>query len=119
MHYASTTAQNILNETYSGLQYSGLPLAELVSLTSSKVTIDYTGVTRYTPQSTYEVILSLSSHATNIKLWDTQMTAEFKPKTLFVKKLLELRRRSIRDGMTTLSVDEILAEKHTLRGEID
>ena len=37
---------------------------------------------------------------------------EYKPKTEFVKKLLALRKKAIKNGMKLKTVDEILAEKH-------
>jgi hypothetical protein len=39
----------------------------------------------------------------------------FKPKTKLVKQLLLLRKKAIKKGMKLLSVDEILADKHSNR----
>lgn len=121
MNYVGTPSSNALNGTYSGLPFCGLPLAVLLSLASPAANIDYTTVIRSIQQPKYEIemISQVASQTANIELWNTQMTTEFKPKTEFVKKLFALRGQALRDGMTTLSVDEILAEKHALRGEMN
>jgi hypothetical protein len=121
MDYVGTPTSNALNGTYSGLPFCGLPLAVLLSLASPSVTIDFTKVSRNIQQPIYEIrmISQVAYQTTNIKLWKAQMTTEFKPKTEFVKKLFLLRRQALGNGMTLLSVDEILAEKHALRGEVN
>lgn len=121
MDSVGTPTSNDLNGTYSGLPFSGLPLAVLLSLASPTANIDYTAVMRNIQQPIYEIRMTsqVAYQTANIELWDTQMATEFEPKTEFVKKLLALRRQSLRDGMIPLSVDEILAEKHAFRGEID
>lgn len=64
-----------------------------------------------------EILPLFAFTAATTTQWEVQMTEEFKPKTEFVKKLLELRKRAIRNGMKLLTVDEVLAEKHALRDE--
>ena len=71
-----------------------------------------------TPQTKYEIRITYQT--TNIIWeWDDQVIKEFKPKTEFVKKLIAFREQAILNGMKLLTVDEILAEKHAIRGEID
>jgi len=119
MDCVGTPISNALTGTYSGLPFRELSLAVLLSFASPTVNIDYTTAIRNMQQPLYKNMISQGACQTsNIKLWNTQMTAEFKPKTAFVKKLYALRVQALRDGMTPLSVDEILAEKHALRGEI-
>jgi len=121
MDCVSTPSSNALNGTYSGLPSRGLSPAVLLSLSSSSLNIDDINVSRNIQQPIYEIKMSsqVASQTTNIELWKTQMSTEFKPKTEFVKKLFALRRQAVSNGMTLLSVDEILAEKHALRGEVN
>jgi hypothetical protein len=121
MDCVSTPTSNALSGTYSGLPFCGLPLAALLSLASSSLNIDYINVSRNIQQPIYEIKMSsqVAYQTTNIELWKTQVTTEFKPKTEFVKKLFALRRQALSNGMTLLSVDEILTEKHALRGEVN
>lgn len=122
MDHVGGPTSNALNGTYSGLPLSGLSLVVLLSLASPSTFIDYSSVVRSIQQQpTYEIkmISQVAYLATNIKLWNPQVTTEFKPKTEFVKKLFALRKQALRNGMTLLSVDEILAEKHALRGDIN
>ncbi len=72
-------------------------------------------------QSKYDIGITsqVTCQRSAITLWEAQESREFKPKTEFVKKLLALREHAIVKGIPLLTVDEILAEKRALRGEID
>lgn len=114
------TVSDSLKGTYSGLSKT-LPLAILLSLATPSV-IDPTSPPVFNVQPTkYEIMIGsqITYQTSAITLWDAQTTPEFKPKTEFVKKLLSLRKKAILNGMTLLTADEILAEKHALRGEIN
>lgn len=120
MDYADLTASNTLKGTYSGTSKT-LPLAILISLSIPSI-IDTNSLAILNAQPTkYEIKITsqVTCQTSAIKLWEAQMTKEFKPKTEFVKKLLALREQAILNGMTLLTVDEILAEKQALRGEIN
>lgn len=114
------TVPDTLKGTYSGISET-LPLAVLLSLaTPSAMDANSLAILNAQPIK-YEI--KITSQATcqtsDITLWEAQMTKAFKPKTEFVKKLLALREQAILNGMTLLTVEEILAEKQALRGEIN
>lgn len=121
MESADLTALDILKGTYSDISKT-FPLAFLLSLSTSPEidAANYLAILN-AQQPKYEIKITsqVAFQTADIKLWAGQITEEFMPKTEFVKKLLALRKRAIRDGMTLLTVDEILAEKRVLRGEIN
>jgi hypothetical protein len=98
-----------------------MPLAVFISISTPAVVNANVLAIFNAPQTKYEIRItsSIAYQATNIAIWDDQMTNEFKPKTEFVKKLIAFRKQAILNGMKLLTVDEILAEKRALRGEID
>ena len=109
-----------LKGTYSGISKTS-PLAVLLSLaTPSAMDANYSAILNV-PSIKYETKITsqVTSQVSAVTLWDVQIATEFKPKTEFVKKLLALRKQAILNGMTLLTVDEILAEKQALRGEIN
>jgi hypothetical protein len=114
------TVPDTLKGTYSGISKT-LPLAVLLSLVTPSA-IDANSLAIFNARQTkYEIKITsqVTCQASAVMLWEAQMTKEFKPKTEFVKKLLALRKQAILNGMTLLTVDEILAEKQALRGEIN
>lgn len=120
MDYADLTVSNTLKGTYSGISKT-VPLAVLLSLaTPSAIDTNFSAILNVQPTK-YEIKITsqVTCQTSAVTLWEAQMTKEFKPKTEFVKKLLALRKQAILNGMTLLTVDEILAEKQALRGEIN
>ena len=120
MDCTDITVSNTLRSTYSGISKT-LPLALLISIVTPAV-VDANSVAILNPQQTkYEIKITsqVASQISAVTLWDVRIAKEFKPKTEFVKKLLALRKQAILNGMTLLTVDEILAEKQALRGEIN
>lgn len=122
MYCAVSTVSNSLKGTYSGI-IKTLPLAVLFSLaTPSAIDANSLAILNtWQRQAKYEIKITsqVTCQRSSVTLWETQETKEFKPKTEFVKKLLALREQAIFNGMTLLTVDEILTEKKVLRGEID
>ena len=111
------TVPDTLKGTYSGISKT-LPLAVLFSLaTPSAMDANYSAILNVQPIK-YEIKITsqVTSQVSAVTLWEAQMTKEFRPKTEFVKKLLALRKQAILNGMTLLTVDEILAEKNKLFG---
>ena len=120
MDFAFLKGLNNLKGTYSGIDKM-MPLAIFLSIsTPSAVNANVLAILN-APQTKYEIRMtsSVAYQTTNITIWNDQMTNEFKPKTEFVKKLIAFRKQAILNGMKLLTVDEILAEKHALRGEVD
>lgn len=120
MDCAVLTVQNTLKGTYSGISKT-LPLAVLFSLATPSA-IDANSLAIFNAQQTkYEIKITsqVTCQTSDVTLWEAQMIKEFKPKTEFVKKLLALREQAILNGMALLTVDEILAEKQALRGEMN
>jgi hypothetical protein len=122
MDYAAVTVPNILKGTYSDISKT-LPIALLLSLVTPPA-IDANSLpilNIWQSQIKYEIKITpqVTCQRSAITLWEVQKTREFQPRTEFVKKLLALRKQAILSGMPLLTVDEILAEKRVLRGEID
>jgi hypothetical protein len=120
MEFDLVTARDTIKGTYSEISKT-LPLAVLLTL-ATPLAIDANSLVNLNAQQTkyeIEVTPQVAFKRSTITLWKAQMTEEFKPKTEFVKKLLALREQAILNGMKLLTVDEILAEKRALRGEID
>lgn len=119
MDCAVLTDLNTLKGTYSGIGKT-LPLAVLFSLATPSA-IDANSLAILNAwQAKYEVRITSQVACQTLAetIWETPQTKEFKPKTEFVKKLLALREQARLNGMQLLTVDEILTEKHSLRGEI-
>jgi hypothetical protein len=113
------TAQNTLKETWNGSKT--LPLILFLSIVVPPA-IDANALAILNAWPTkYEikVVSQATSQTAIVKLLEKQMSEEFKPKTEFVKKLLAFRKEAIAYGMPLLTVDEILAAKRDLRGEVD
>lgn len=120
MDFAILAALNRAKGTYSDVSKT-LPLAVLLSLSPPLVIDANSLATLNACQTIYEINITapVASQTSTVRLWEAEMNDEFKPKTEFVRKLLALREQAILDGMRLLTVDEILAEKRVLRGEID
>ena len=120
MDFSFFKGLNNLKGTYSGIDKM-MPLAVFLSISTPSVVNANVLAILNVPQTKYEIRItsSIAYQATNIAIWDDQMTKEFKPKTEFIKNLLAFRKQAIINGMKLLTVDEILAEKQALRGEID
>lgn len=118
MDCADLTVTNTLKGTYSGIT---VPLAVLLSLVApSPIDANFSAIfSAQQPKYEIKITSKVACQISAVTLWEVQMTKEFKPKTEFVKKLIALRKQAILNGMKLLTVDEILAEKQALRGEIN